>query len=413
MSVELTESARISTNLEEVLKEAGVEYEEVKRTKTTVTISFSNKVADSILVHTQYREDIDHSTGKYKTDLANVKRAIAHLADSAQDVASFDLKQHKLGKIIPKMTDDEFIGLADSIESQGFLDDEPIIIHEGRILDGWHRYKACLDLKITPAFRDYKGDDPKGYVIAKNLERRHLTDDQRAAAAEAMADAGVGKRGSDSEGTTLSQAATAMAASAHKVKRARAVANAVPAAAEAVKSGEISLSEAERITADPELVESLSEYEGPMTDFVPPAPKKDTKPKNTGPKLGVGVDQFNQDSTQWELVTGHYVLEEGQHGWVCVGEPPPEARDTDVILGELYGQFPAGSRKSTELRKVIAALSEVDRQALYDDMLTKAEQTGSDANVRKACGKKVVELFEQWDSEPDEEDDDESEADEG
>ena len=38
----------------------------------------------------------------------------------------------------------------------GLLED--IVTHEGKILDGWHRYLACLAKRVTPCFRPYAGE---------------------------------------------------------------------------------------------------------------------------------------------------------------------------------------------------------------------------------------------------------------
>jgi hypothetical protein len=58
----------------------------------------------------------------------------------------------------------------------------PIVLFEGKILDGKHRYKACTKLGRTPLFKEYTGDDPAGLVVALNVLRRRLGTTQRALA---------------------------------------------------------------------------------------------------------------------------------------------------------------------------------------------------------------------------------------
>ncbi|HMC88121.1 MAG TPA: hypothetical protein VKI17_01175 [Gemmataceae bacterium] len=57
---------------------------------------------------------------------------------------------------------------------------EDIVVHEGKILDGRHRYLACLARQVAPRFRDYAGEcgSPLDFVVARNCCRRHLTESQ-------------------------------------------------------------------------------------------------------------------------------------------------------------------------------------------------------------------------------------------
>ena len=64
-----------------------------------------------------------------------------------------------------------------------------------RILDGWHRYRACKQAEVVPLLVRYVGSDPVNFVIAKNAMRRHLTPSQRAACIVACREmAAVGRR---------------------------------------------------------------------------------------------------------------------------------------------------------------------------------------------------------------------------
>ena len=101
-------------------------------------------------------------------------------------VSSADLKRHPLSAIFGNMPDSDFQSLLSSVESDGFI--EPVIrMYEGQILDGWHRYRAAQELGIIRKlrFREWNEDshrdgDPKIFVLARNIERRHLNAAQRA-----------------------------------------------------------------------------------------------------------------------------------------------------------------------------------------------------------------------------------------
>ncbi len=112
------------------------------------------------------------------------------------------LKQHPLSAAFPSMSDEDFATLKADIAAHGQR--EPIIVHEGMVLDGWHRYRACADLGIKPQqFTFDASADPVSFVLSNNLHRRHLTPSQRAAAIVACADYGShgGKR--KGQGATL------------------------------------------------------------------------------------------------------------------------------------------------------------------------------------------------------------------
>jgi hypothetical protein len=88
------------------------------------------------------------------------------------------LEVHDLAKL-PEMSAKEYAELRDDMARNGQL--EPIILHEGKILDGYHRSKACRELGIPRKIETYKGTDPAGFVLSRNAYRRHLTADQRTA----------------------------------------------------------------------------------------------------------------------------------------------------------------------------------------------------------------------------------------
>lgn len=104
-------------------------------------------------------------------------------------------KQHKLGQLMPPMTDEEYDTLRDGMKTDGFDHDHPIMLFEGQILDGWHRYQATQDLGITKiSLSNFTGseEDAKRYVIRENMVRRHLTTSQRAMIAAKLVEDEIG-----------------------------------------------------------------------------------------------------------------------------------------------------------------------------------------------------------------------------
>ena len=88
-------------------------------------------------------------------------------------------QSHPAAEIFPLMNEAALKELADDIKANGLL--EPIILHEGRILDGRNRNLACDLAGVPPRYEpaNINGHSPTLYVVSKNLHRRHLTTDQK------------------------------------------------------------------------------------------------------------------------------------------------------------------------------------------------------------------------------------------
>lgn len=95
-----------------------------------------------------------------------------------------ELEGHRLANYFPAIEGQEFEDLVESIRKNGQLN--PIILFEGKILDGKNRFRACQQLGINPITQEYSGNDPLDFVIAENINRRHLTESQRALLATEM-----------------------------------------------------------------------------------------------------------------------------------------------------------------------------------------------------------------------------------
>src|SRR5580704_11205211 len=101
-----------------------------------------------------------------------------------------ELQDHPLSKIFEMLKGDELEALVKSVKEHGVR--EPIVLHEGKILDGRNRYRAALDAGVDDAniptreFTKEKDGDPCDFVLDANLNRRHLNETQRGFAAAQM-----------------------------------------------------------------------------------------------------------------------------------------------------------------------------------------------------------------------------------
>jgi len=122
------------------------------------------------------------------------------------------------------MAADEFSALLDSIRAHGQL--VPAQVHDGQLLDGRHRARACAELGLPLRTELFDGDDEaaRAYVLATNIHRRHLTPSQRAMAAAALATRAPGRAQSGTRaGLTQAEAAATVGVSERTVRDARAV----------------------------------------------------------------------------------------------------------------------------------------------------------------------------------------------
>ena len=98
-----------------------------------------------------------------------------------------ELLFHEYANIFPLMTPEEYAALVADMRANGYDPTAPIVLYEGQILDGRNRWKAARELGIEPPYVDYDGDDPLGYVVRRNLNRRHLNETQRGTVASKLA----------------------------------------------------------------------------------------------------------------------------------------------------------------------------------------------------------------------------------
>jgi hypothetical protein len=88
---------------------------------------------------------------------------------------------HPAAMEYPLMDDEHLRALAADIQAKGLF--EPIVLYEGKVLDGRNRLLACrlTEGAVEPRFVPWSPDDEvtvHEYVASKNLHRRHLTPEQ-------------------------------------------------------------------------------------------------------------------------------------------------------------------------------------------------------------------------------------------
>jgi len=173
------------------------------------------------------------------------------------------LRFHDLANIFPLIEGEEFDAFVADIKAHGLH--EPIWLYQGKILDGRNRYRACMAVGIECRSVPYTGNDPLGFVISRNLKRRHLNESQRAMVAAKLATL---KRGDNQHSpvgeTSQAQAAELLNVGKRSVERAKEVRDhGAPELRAAVERGQVSVSAAADIAAKREQEQREIVAQGP------------------------------------------------------------------------------------------------------------------------------------------------------
>jgi hypothetical protein len=172
-------------------------------------------------------------------------------------------RRHALSAAFPDMPSDEFEELIEDVTVRGLR--HAVILYQGQVLDGWHRYRACLEAmkrgaKVSLRIDSYSGSDPVGFVKSHNLMRRHLTGTQRAFCLAQLATWAPSGRPKLEKGdlsapfSTVTDMAKEAGVSERTMQQAkRVVKTGSSALKEAVKEGDISLRRAADIATMPKV----------------------------------------------------------------------------------------------------------------------------------------------------------------
>lgn len=88
---------------------------------------------------------------------------------------------HEIAELFPMMSEEELLNQSDDIKKNGLL--HPILLFDGKILDGRNRYTSCKMAGVEPRFDIFTGTFGEALqrVWSENVQRRHLTSSQCAA----------------------------------------------------------------------------------------------------------------------------------------------------------------------------------------------------------------------------------------
>jgi hypothetical protein len=126
--------------------------------------------------------------------------------------------QHPLSAAFPPMSKEDLKALREDIKINRQI--EPIVIFEGKVLDGWNRYCCTQTLGVEVAFVEFPTEnaDAARYVWSKNGMRRQMSPSQRAATIVRLTSLGWAGQGRPSKKVKVTTSED-MAKEAHVGKR--------------------------------------------------------------------------------------------------------------------------------------------------------------------------------------------------
>ena len=204
---------------------------------------------------------------------------------------------HPLCTLFPRVTGPEFSALVADIQDNGLR--QPIVLHDGMILDGGNRYRACIEAGVEPSFVEFDGDNLVSFVLSANLHRRHLSAGQHAAIVSsaqdwAKAQTHGGQRRGDQAAKlpleTVADRAAQSGTSERTQRMADKVVKADPELAKKVAHGEISL---------PRAVEQVAPRLAPgKASSVPEPIAEPVNEAYDGPSLEELIAEIQQENEQ-------------------------------------------------------------------------------------------------------------------
>jgi hypothetical protein len=241
----------------------------------------------------------------YETPIVNKRNTM-------RQELEYKIDRHPLSAAFPDMSREEYSELLDSVREIGIQN--PIVLFEDKIIDGWHRYRASVELDIEcPAIDLSEEINPVLFVIAQNVSRRSLSASQRALAivtVNAWRRSGMKNKGALQEPPTKSNEELSDLSKTSKatIKRAKQViSDAVTEVIEAVQSGEIGIVKASEI-AKLDKDKQVAALTKPVKKTVPKEVVPDYDPSDD---LRETISVLNEELGKVSRAAALGVLEEG------------------------------------------------------------------------------------------------------
>lgn len=255
---------------------------------------------------------------------------------------------HPLCALFPRMAGQEFEALKADIKANGLR--QPIVTHQGMILDGGNRYAACMEVGVKPIMTEYTGTNLVTYVLSANFYRRHLSAGQQAAIVASATDwakaqtVGKPKSGNATGLQTVADRAAVSGASDKTQRMADKLVKEKPALAQQVVKGEKSLNQAVK--------ESKPVKKSKAARFDPPPPPESDQGDDAVQILSEENDRLND---RLAVVAMHGTDEERRAAEETITQLRAMVKTLTVELDAVKASRDSLMSENGELKKQLAS----------------------------------------------------------
>lgn len=278
-------------------------------------------------------------------------------------------QRHPISASWPDMAQEDFIALKDSIDASGLR--EPIVLFEGMILDGWHRYSACMEIGFKPVFEDFTDEDPVQYVQDKHT-RRPLTLTQRMTAIALMhtwKTRGKPSKSALNADLTSAQLAKAAGGSVRTAEQVReALTKGSSALVDGMKSGKTSAVKAAALAKLPKRQQAAA--------IDKPLPKAE---KFTQPVADTTADELQESAQAIESLSEEVELLKAELAVKHMDATGEEKSQAATLIAELRAELKAANAELDAMRTSRDGLQRENRElmkqcAIYQRQLKQAQK---------------------------------------
>ena len=248
---------------------------------------------------------------------------------------SYDI--HPAAELYPMMGQSELAEMAEDIRQNGLL--TPVELLDDQVVDGRNRLAACEIAGVEPSYVDIELTDMDvvDYVISKNEKRRQLTTSQRAMVAvsianlrhggDRLADRPLGQK-------TIQNAADEVGVSRRTVVRGKRVADKAPKeVSKAVKSGVVTVNDAEAVSSLPEEEQkmALDSVKSGESKTMAQAVAKSSKPEKPKEKKPATLSELKRHAKSQMGVVIRLFDDMNR-----LSPSPPTKKSIDSIMQDLF-----------------------------------------------------------------------------